>query len=102
MQWARLASELLAAGVLGRSHRFPLLPESPDVATAGPIRPRPSDRADRGAPDRSQRFGAPGQIAPTRLPESQTPATGGLLRESHARPAPAYPEQYAASAKASS
>src|SRR5258706_90986 len=101
-QSARPESELPAAGFLGRSHRFPLLPESPDVATAAPTRPLPPDTADRGAPDRSPRFCVPAQTAPTRSPESQTPATGGSLRASHARPAPAYPEQYAASAKASS
>src|SRR6202521_3118179 len=102
MQWARPASESLAAGFLGRSHRFPLFQESPDVATAAPIRPRLPDTADRGAPDRSPRFCVPAQIAPTRSQESQTPATAGLLRASHARPAPAYQEQYAASATASS
>src|SRR4030088_1942648 len=102
MQWARPASELLAAGSLGRSHRFPLLQESPDVATAAPIRPLLPGRADRGAPDRNPRFCVPAQIAPTRSPESQTPATGGLLRASHARPDPAYQEQYVASARANS
>src|ERR1700686_3881429 len=98
MQWARPASELLAAGSLGRSHRLPWFQESPDVAITAPIRPRLPDTADRGAPDRSPRSCVPTQIAPTRLLESQTPATAGLLRAFHARPAPACPGQYAASA----
>src|SRR5208282_2697375 len=85
MQWARLASELLAAD----SHRFPWLQAWRDAATGGPIRPRLSGTADRGVPDRSRKFCAPAQTVPTRSPEFQSLAVGGSLRASRARLAPA-------------